>query len=120
LAAVLAEPDLKDKGENVRQAPPVIGAIVLTLGILLVRPGICATEPPKVATSGAATTEPAGTDADDAQAAELAKQLQNPVAALIQVPFQANEDFNIGPDNGNRFTLNIQPVIPIPSARIGT
>ena len=44
---------------------------------------------------------------------QLAKQLSNPVAALISVPFQANEDFNIGPANGYRFTLNIQPVIPI-------
>ena len=29
------------------------------------------------------------------------------------MPFQANWDFNIGPANGDRFTLNIQPVIPI-------
>ena len=29
------------------------------------------------------------------------------------MPFQANEDFNIGPASGDRFTLNIQPVIPI-------
>lgn len=31
------------------------------------------------------------------QAAELAKQLQNPVASLISVPFQNNFDFNLGP-----------------------
>ncbi|HET6409204.1 MAG TPA: hypothetical protein VFG14_15050 [Chthoniobacteraceae bacterium] len=48
------------------------------------------------------------------QAAELAKQLSNPVASLISVPFQANYDFNMGPtDNGSKFTLNIQPVIPV-------
>jgi len=30
------------------------------------------------------------------------------------VPFQGNEDFGIGSAKGNKFTLNIQPVIPIP------
>jgi len=45
---------------------------------------------------------------------ELAKQLQNPVASLISVPFQSNWDFGIGPSNeGWRYTMNFQPVIPI-------
>lgn len=45
---------------------------------------------------------------------ELAKKLQNPVAALISVPLQNNFDFGLGPSNdGFRYTLNIQPVIPI-------
>jgi hypothetical protein len=44
---------------------------------------------------------------------ELAKKLSNPVAALISAPFQFNYDQNIGPqDDGSRFTLNVQPVIP--------
>jgi len=48
------------------------------------------------------------------QAAELAKQLSNPVASLISVPFQANYDTGAGPTNdGWKFTLNIQPVVPI-------
>ena len=44
---------------------------------------------------------------------ELAKKLANPVASLISVPFQFNYDSNIGPnDNGDRYLLNIQPVLP--------
>lgn len=44
---------------------------------------------------------------------ELAKKLQNPVASLISVPFQANFDFGIGPADGSKFLMNIQPVIPM-------
>ncbi|WP_264297432.1 hypothetical protein [Salinicola avicenniae] len=42
----------------------------------------------------------------------LAKQLSNPVANLISVPFQFNYDEDLGSGNGERFLLNIQPVIP--------
>lgn len=45
--------------------------------------------------------------------AEIVKKLQNPVANIISVPFQSNFDFGGGPrDDGFRYTLNIQPVIP--------
>ena len=44
----------------------------------------------------------------------LALKLQNPIADLISVPFQANYDGRIGRlRDGSRFTLNIQPVIPV-------
>jgi len=46
-------------------------------------------------------------------AAELAKKLANPVAAMISVPFQNNTDLGIGPLKGYRNTLNFQPVIPM-------
>ena len=45
--------------------------------------------------------------------AGLAKQLANPVASLISVPFQFNYDRGIGvQENIQRATLNIQPVVP--------
>ena len=50
--------------------------------------------------------------ADDA--AELAKKLSNPVADVINMPFQLNYDENIGAaENISRYQLNIQPVVPI-------
>jgi hypothetical protein len=52
--------------------------------------------------------------AQEHSANELAKQLSNPVADLISVPIQLNWDTDLGPDEeGERFVLNVQPVIPV-------
>lgn len=45
--------------------------------------------------------------------AELARKLANPVADMISLPFQFNYDCCYGPSDGERYTLNIQPVAPI-------
>jgi len=43
----------------------------------------------------------------------LRKAAQNPVASLISVPFQNNNNFNIGPYERTQDVLNVQPVIPV-------
>jgi hypothetical protein len=66
---------------------------------------------------GAAAQDQAGSGSSDAGSGQgnLSQQLNNPVAALISVPFQFDYNQNIGADDkGSEWVLEIEPVIPIP------
>jgi len=68
-----------------------------------------------VAPAGSAGRQGAPSDAGAAEdASALGKKLANPIASLISVPLQLNYDTDVGPvDDGERFALNVQPVVPI-------
>ncbi len=84
--------------------------LILALAIVISLPAnIALADETAQASSPAAEQKPAANDAG-----ELAKKLSNPVADLISVPFQSNFEWGGGPGNdGFRYTLNSQPVIPV-------
>lgn len=60
----------------------------------------------------AQTAAPASSGGSDA--ADLANKIANPIAALIQVPFQLNYDRGLGAnEQGSMTYLKFQPVVPI-------
>ena len=93
-------------------APPSRGAALIAGAVaILVSPAIVRAQdaPPAAASAGVD-----GSPVIVGEEAALAKDLANPVAALISVPFQTNFESQIGPlRDGNRTTINIQPVVPI-------
>ena len=86
-----------------RQAA-ILRSTVLTLGLALA--------------SGTVHAQQAAGGGDEA--AELSKKLANPVANLLSVPIKLDWDTGIGTVGADRSVFIIQPVIPSPSARIGT
>lgn len=63
-------------------------------------------EAPVESTIGAQTPE------QQDEAAALAKTVQNPIAALVSLPFQYNVNAGIGEFDRQQTTLNVQPVVP--------
>ena len=51
---------------------------------------------------------------------ELAQTAANPIANLISLPLQLNNDFGIGPFDRTVNVLNVQPVIPLAGGKILT
>lgn len=61
-------------------------------------------------TMRARADDSAASPAGDAE--RLAKQLSNPVADLVSIPFQFNWEEGVGEQDATRFVLNVQPVVP--------
>jgi len=53
-------------------------------------------------------------------AQDLSQQAANPVANLMSIPFQLNNDFKLGDYDRTRNVLNIQPVIPLMGGKVIT
>jgi len=71
-------------------------------------------EPQRDQAIPASTDGPSEVDAT----AELAKQAQNPIANLINLPLQNNTIFGAGPQGERTLNvLNIQPVIQVPLSK---
>ena len=60
-----------------------------------------------------ASLEAAQTEESRSQA-DLAKQIQNPLASVVTLPFQVNWNQNVGEFERTVANLNFQPVIPFP------
>jgi hypothetical protein len=82
---------MKEQGESSRFGRAAGGVAGLVLALLVDAPAL----------------------AQGSDAAGLAQAAQNPIAAMISVPFQYNLNFDTGPLGKTQHLLNIQPVYPI-------
>src|SRR5262245_4440527 len=73
-------------------------------GAAVAAPALCAWI--VIASSSQAQNAPA------ADTAQLAKDLSNPIADLVSVPFQFNWEQGVGDQDATRTVLNVQPVVP--------
>jgi len=83
------------------RATKLIRAGVLAGAVALLAPAVC----------GAQQQQPPATP-PASEGENLARQLSNPVANLVSIPFQMNWDQGVGPGDQTRFLLNVQPVMP--------
>jgi hypothetical protein len=87
--------------------------LLICCGLAPASPAPAQSAPPNVRLTTPATAADRVDPQEGADSAsELAKKLQNPIADLINVPFQNNVNFHYGPNKGTQDILNIQPVVP--------
>jgi hypothetical protein len=51
---------------------------------------------------------------------ELAQTAANPIADLVSLPLQFNNDFGLGPYDRSASVLNVQPVVPLAGGKVVT
>ena len=91
--------------------PPLATRCFLALAVFLLLAALLVAQDTPVGVPGTqVATEETPAAATNADA--LRKAAQNPIASLISVPVQNNNNFGIGPDGRIQDILNIQPVIP--------
>lgn len=64
--------------------------------------------------------EATGSADEGGSATDLATAAANPIANLISLPLQLNNDFGLGPNDRTTNVLNVQPVVPLAGGRIIT
>jgi hypothetical protein len=90
--------------------PAVANQSVLLVVVLVLTTALVAQDTPIGVPGTQLATEQTPAAATNTDA--LRKAAQNPIANLISVPVQNNNNFGVGPDNRTQDVLNIQPVIP--------
>ncbi len=88
-------------------ASPTAPAVALNRDLQMIKAGI------NYKLAAGVTAASAEANGHGGSTEELAKAAQNPVAAMISVPFQSNTNFNSGPFNRTQEVFNIQPVVPL-------
>jgi hypothetical protein len=121
--SVLLYVGCRNEGENLHRKlaqKTAILACVLTIAFAYEAQAQDQTSTTSLSTASSAQAKPkakpeaAEAEAGTSEATEaLQKATQNPVASLISVPVQNNNNFGMNPGYRNQDVLNIQPVIPI-------
>ena len=92
---------------------------ILLLFILVAVPGttfsdVAATDETAVQNTESSEVLEPSEISDETDEAGMAQKLANPLAAMISFPMQLNYDQDFGEyDTGDRFLMNVQPVVPI-------
>lgn len=85
-----------------------VAAVPVTVGSLALPTGLLSLD-------GHSTVSQTPPHHNTQDADNISEKLADPIANLISVPFQFNYDANTGAGNqGDRLTMNFQPVVPIP------